>query len=123
MRVCDWSSGGPIPTKTMRSHSRGADSKTSPNTDRFSRQCARVPDRSGSDGWYGVGDPAPGGLVAPDVLAQALELQDLRVVDEQVDLVAIVLDVPLEHLWVRGFEHDLLQADTVDDGRDRAGVP
>jgi hypothetical protein len=33
------------------------------------------------------------------------------VVDEQVDLGAVVLDVPAEHLGVGGFEHHLLEAE------------
>src|SRR5690625_238595 len=70
-----------------------------------------------------VHDAAPGALVSPDVLAQSLQLQDLRVVDEEIDLVAVVLEVPLEDGAVGSLEHDVLQADAVDDRGHRGGVP
>src|SRR5699024_5968453 len=62
-----------------------------------------------------VDHPAPGGLITPDVLPQALQLQNLSVVDEQVHLVAVALHVPLEHRRVGGLEHDVLQPQAVDD--------
>src|SRR5947208_1296810 len=48
----------------------------------------------------------PEALGAPDAGAQALQLDDLAVVHEQVDLRAVALDVPGEHLRVGGLEHD-----------------
>src|SRR6185437_3155882 len=72
----------------------------------------------------GVGDdPAPEALGAPDPAPQALELNDLRVVDEQVDLGPVVLDIPAEHLGVCGLEHHLLQAELPGDRSDDVGTP
>lgn len=41
---------------------------------------------------------------APDPAAQARELYDLRVVDEQVRARALVLDMVRKHVWVRSLE-------------------
>src|SRR4051812_4533193 len=71
----------------------------------------------------GVDDAAPGGLVAPDVLAKSLELQNLAVVDEEVDLVAVVLDVPFEDRAVGSLEHHVLESEAVDDRRRGGRVP
>jgi hypothetical protein len=45
------------------------------------------------------------------------------VVDEEVHLVAVVLDVPLEDRSVGGLEHHVLEPEPVDDGGCGAGVP
>src|SRR5262245_1037472 len=42
---------------------------------------------------------------------------------EKIHFRAIVLDVPLEDLRIGGLEHDLLQAERVDDLGDRVGAP
>ena len=44
-------------------------------------------------------------------------------VDEEVALIAVVLDVPLEDGAVSGLEHDVLLTQAVDDGRRGTGVP
>src|SRR5699024_827150 len=71
----------------------------------------------------GVDYSSPGALIAPDVLAQPFELQDLAVVYEEVALVAVVFDVPLKDRTVGGFKHHVLKAEAVDDGCGRAGIP
>jgi hypothetical protein len=68
-------------------------------------------------------DAAPQALRAPDAAAQALELDDLRVVDEQVDLGPVVLHVPAEHLRIGRFEHHLFEAELTRDGRHHVGAP
>src|SRR5664279_5151398 len=69
------------------------------------------------------GHAAPQALGAPDAAAQALELDDLGVVDEQVDLGAVVLDIPAEHLRVGGLEHHVLEAELPRDRGDHVGAP
>jgi hypothetical protein len=44
---------------------------------------------------------APRAFGPPDATTQRLQLHDLAVVNEEIDLVAIVLDIPLEHGRVR----------------------
>src|SRR5262249_50379046 len=60
---------------------------------------------------------------APDAGAQALQLNNLTVVDKEVDFRAIVLDVPGEYAWVSSFEHDFFQAQGVDNPRHHIGPP
>ena len=55
----------------------------------------------------GVNYSSPGALIAPDVLAQPFELQDLAVVNEKVAFVAVVFDVPLKDRAIGGFKHDV----------------
>src|SRR5262245_17467282 len=68
-------------------------------------------------------DAAPEAFRSPDARAQGFELNDLAVVYEEIHLRAVVLDVPLEDLRVGGLEHDLLQAERVDDLSYRVGAP
>src|SRR6266545_1704766 len=68
-------------------------------------------------------DAAPEAFRSPDARAQGFELNDLAVVYEEIHLRAVVLDVPREDLRVGGLEHDLLQAERVDDLSDRVGAP
>src|SRR5215211_972373 len=71
-----------------------------------------------------VGDDAsPKALGAPDIAAQAPELNDLAVVDEQIDLGAVVLDVPAEDLGIGGLKHHLLHSQLARDRRDGVGAP
>src|SRR6185437_3136424 len=68
-------------------------------------------------------DAAPAALHAPEAGPQALQLYDLAVVNEQVDLWAPCLDVPLEHLGVGRLEHQFVQADPLGDLADDVGPP
>src|SRR5215510_4916132 len=68
-------------------------------------------------------DAAPEAFRSPNARAQSFELNDLAVVYEEIDLRAVALDVPREDLRVGGLEHDLLQAERVDDPGDRVGAP
>src|SRR5437667_12682287 len=65
----------------------------------------------------------PGALGAPDTRAQCLELHDLAVVDEQIDLVSVVLDIPFEYRRVGAFEHDLFEPELIDDAGDHISAP
>src|SRR5207248_11713512 len=65
----------------------------------------------------------PCALGAPDAGAQRLQLHDLAVVDEQVDIVAVVFDIPFEYFGVRGLEHDFVESDLVDDPCYYVGAP
>src|SRR5262249_12277192 len=62
-------------------------------------------------------------LGPPDPRPQAFELNDLAVVHEQIDIRPVVLDVPGEHLRIGGLEHDLLQAQGVDELGHHVGTP
>ena len=55
-----------------------------------------------------VDNPAPGALIAPDILAQAFQLQDLAVVNEEVYFIAVIFDVPLEDGAIGSLKHDVL---------------
>src|SRR5437773_12333246 len=67
--------------------------------------------------------PAPEALGPPDTRTQALQLDDLAMVYEEVHLWTVVLDVPGEHLRVGGLEHHALQPQRVDDPGDHIGAP
>src|SRR5215510_1055730 len=68
-------------------------------------------------------DAAPEAFCSPDARAQSFELNDLAMVYEEIHLRSVVLDIPREDLRVGGLEHDLLQAERVDDLSDRVGAP
>src|SRR6185312_4766492 len=68
-------------------------------------------------------DPAPGAVRTPDSRAQAFQLHDLAVVDEQVDVDAVMLEVPFKHRGIGGFEHDIVEADAFGDLRDHVDAP
>jgi len=65
----------------------------------------------------------PGALGAPDAGSERLKLHDLAVIDKQVDLVAVVLDVPFEHRGIGAFEHHLCEAELVDNAGSDVGAP
>src|SRR5262245_64935763 len=68
-------------------------------------------------------DAAPEAFRSPDARAQSFELNDLAVIYEEIHLRAVILDVPREDIRISGLEHDLLQAERVDDLGDRVGAP
>src|SRR5207247_4894495 len=70
----------------------------------------------------GTPPPPPHGACTPDPRPQALELDDLAVVHEQVYLRPVVLDVPREHLGIRGLEHQLLETQLFDELGRNAGA-
>ena len=47
----------------------------------------------------------------------------MPVPDKQVDLVAVVLDVPFEHRGIGAFEHHLCEAELVDNAGSDVGAP
>src|SRR5207244_11406988 len=71
-----------------------------------------------------VGDDFPPEVRrAPDPRPQALELDDLAVVYEQMDLGSVILYVPCKHVRVGRLEHDALKAEGIDDPRRHVGAP
>src|SRR5690242_2250690 len=66
---------------------------------------------------------APGVVGSPEAGTEAFELDDLRVVNEQVDVDPVVLDVPGEDVGVGGLEHDVLETEFGGDVRDDVGAP
>src|SRR5688572_29336324 len=53
---------------------------------------------------------SPDDVRFPAAMAEGLDLQDLAVIDEEIHLRLVRSDVPLEHRWIRSFEHDLLES-------------
>jgi hypothetical protein len=66
---------------------------------------------------------APRTLRAADAGSQRLKLYDLAMVNEEIDLVAVILDLPFEHRWVRSFKHHLFKSELIDDARDHVSTP
>jgi hypothetical protein len=64
----------------------------------------------------------PGVMRAPDASAEAFELDDLAVVDEQVDVDAVVLDVPGEDLRLGRLEHHVFEPEFRHDVSDDVGA-
>src|SRR5437899_13028264 len=73
--------------------------------------------------WFVSRDASPAALGSPKSRAQAFELNNLAVIDEQVHLGAIVLDVPFEDRRIGGFEHHRGEPKAVDEGGNRIGSP
>src|SRR4029079_14104526 len=68
-------------------------------------------------------DTAPHVVGAPDSRAEALDLDDLTVVDELFICRAVFLDVPGEHCRIRSLEHDPFETECVGYARDDVGPP
>src|SRR5690242_7006286 len=68
-------------------------------------------------------DPAPGAVRAPDAGTQTFQLHDLAVVDEEVDVDAVMLEIPFKHRGICGFEHNSVEADAFGDLRDHIDPP
>src|SRR4029453_7847818 len=68
-------------------------------------------------------DAAPEVVRSPNSGPQALELDDLAVVDEGVDVGAVLLHVPAEDLRLGRLEHHSLQSELGNDPGDEIGSP
>src|SRR5439155_19962718 len=60
-------------------------------------------------------DASPLALGSPDTRTQTLELYNLVVVEKEVDLRAIIFDVPSEDFWIGRLEHHFLEPECVGD--------
>src|SRR5215469_17685141 len=68
-------------------------------------------------------DPAPQAFGSPDARAKTFKLDNLAVVDKEIDLRAIVFDIPGKDFGLCCFEHDLLQAQCTNDLCHGIGTP
>src|SRR3989442_14039213 len=59
----------------------------------------------------------------PDTGAQALELHNLAMIDEEIYFRPIVLHIPCEYLRISRLEHQLVQAKLVDESRRHVRAP
>src|SRR5438105_15130408 len=68
-------------------------------------------------------DPAPETLRPPNTGTQALELNNLAVVDKKVCFGTVALDIPGEDLRIGRLEHHLVQVQAIDDSGNDVGAP